>query len=116
MVRHQASGRFGLGLALASSTMLLWGVLPLVLQGVLTALDPVTITWFRFSFAALVLLLLIALGLRVLATEIAGGLGAPPDFAAFGLDVVEYEGLAWSLSEGRGYSMPDGTPGRSESP
>ncbi len=35
--------------------MLLWGVLPLVLQGVLTALDPVTITWFRFSFAALVL-------------------------------------------------------------
>ncbi len=35
--------------------MLLWGVLPLVLQGVLASLDPVTITWFRFSFAALVL-------------------------------------------------------------
>jgi drug/metabolite transporter (DMT)-like permease len=56
MARHQASGRFGLGLALASSTMVLWGVLPLILQGVLGVLDPVTITWFRFSFATVALL------------------------------------------------------------
>ncbi len=56
MVRHQASGRFGLGLALASSTMVLWGVLPLILQGVLGVLDAVTITWFRFTFATLALL------------------------------------------------------------
>ena len=53
--RHQASGRFGLGLALASCTMLMWGVLPLILQGVLRDLDPVTLTWFRFSFATVVL-------------------------------------------------------------
>lgn len=56
MARHQASGRFGLGLALASSTMVLWGILPLILKGVLAVLDPLTITWFRFSVAALALL------------------------------------------------------------
>jgi drug/metabolite transporter (DMT)-like permease len=56
MTRHQASGRFGVGLALASSTMVLWGALPLILQGVLAVLDPITITWFRFSFATLALL------------------------------------------------------------
>jgi drug/metabolite transporter (DMT)-like permease len=55
MTRHQASGRFGLGLSLAGSTMILWGVLPLILEGVLGALDPVTITWFRFGFSAVVL-------------------------------------------------------------
>jgi drug/metabolite transporter (DMT)-like permease len=55
VARHQASGRFGLGLALASSTMVLWGVLPLILQGVLAVLDAVTITWFRFTFATLAL-------------------------------------------------------------
>ena len=35
--------------------MLMWGVLPLILQGVLRDLDPVTLTWFRFSFATVVL-------------------------------------------------------------
>lgn len=35
--------------------MVLWGVLPLILQGVLAELDAVTITWFRFTFSTLAL-------------------------------------------------------------
>lgn len=50
-----------MGLALASSTMVLWGVLPLILQGVLAVLDAVTITWFRFTLATLALVPWLAL-------------------------------------------------------
>ncbi|MDJ0864731.1 MAG: DMT family transporter [Myxococcota bacterium] len=55
MELHRPSGRTGLGLALASSTMLLWGLLPLALQIPLRVLDPVTITWFRFGVSVLLL-------------------------------------------------------------
>ena len=55
MRRHRASGRAGLGFALATTTMALWGVLPLVLEAALRILDPVTLTWFRFLVAALLL-------------------------------------------------------------
>lgn len=54
MELHRPTGRRALGISLASLTMLLWGVLPLVLDAVLRALpDPVTITWFRFGVSAL---------------------------------------------------------------
>jgi drug/metabolite transporter (DMT)-like permease len=52
---HRTSGRTGLGLALAATTMSLWAVLPFALQRVLTALDAFTITWVRFVASALVL-------------------------------------------------------------
>lgn len=52
---HQPSGRSRLGFALAAVTMLLWGVLPLALKQALRSLDAVTITWFRFGAASLVL-------------------------------------------------------------
>ncbi len=52
MERHQVSGRSGLGFALATTTMLLWGVLPLALQVVLIELDAVTLTVFRFAASA----------------------------------------------------------------
>jgi drug/metabolite transporter (DMT)-like permease len=52
---HQPSGRSGLGLALASTTMLVWGVLPIALQVALRWLDAVTITWFRFGVSSLLL-------------------------------------------------------------
>jgi drug/metabolite transporter (DMT)-like permease len=52
---HRTSGRTGLGLALASTTMVLWAVLPFALQRVLTALDPFTITWVRFVASTFVL-------------------------------------------------------------
>jgi drug/metabolite transporter (DMT)-like permease len=55
MERHRASGRAGLGALLAGATMGLWGVLPLALEGALRSVDAVTLTWFRFAVAALVL-------------------------------------------------------------
>lgn len=55
MQLHRPSGRRGLGLALASTTMLLWGVLPLALREVLRSLDPATLTAFRFMVSAGVL-------------------------------------------------------------
>jgi drug/metabolite transporter (DMT)-like permease len=55
MALHQPSGRRRLGFALAATTMLVWGVLPLALKLALRSLDAVTITWFRFGVASLVL-------------------------------------------------------------
>ena len=55
MALHQPTGRGRLGFALAALTMLLWGVLPLALKQALRSLDAVTITWFRFGVASLVL-------------------------------------------------------------
>jgi len=42
------------GLSLALLTVLLWGILPIALATILLSLDGVTITWFRFSVAALI--------------------------------------------------------------
>lgn len=55
MQGHRISGRSRLGFGLALTTMLLWAVLPFALQGVLVALDPITITWARFAVSALLL-------------------------------------------------------------
>ncbi len=52
MTRHQASGRWRLGLLLAFLTAALWGTLPVALKLALGGLDPLTLTWFRFLFAA----------------------------------------------------------------
>jgi len=52
---HRASGNRRLGLLLALATMLLWGTLPISLKFALVSLDPYTLTWFRFAFAAVVL-------------------------------------------------------------
>jgi drug/metabolite transporter (DMT)-like permease len=52
---HRPSGRSGLGFGLATATMALWAVLPLALKVTLDAMDAYTITWYRFSFSALVL-------------------------------------------------------------
>lgn len=59
---HRASGRWKLGLALALVTAACWATLPVALKMSLEVLDPMTLTWFRFSFAAVVMLLW--LGLR----------------------------------------------------
>lgn len=55
MELHRASGRTGLGFALATTTMALWGVLPLVLEAALRSVDALTLIWFRFVAAALLL-------------------------------------------------------------
>ena len=40
---------------LALSTATMWGVLPVALNGVMTTLDPITVTFFRFSLAGVLL-------------------------------------------------------------
>lgn len=54
MERHQASGRRGLGFALAFTTMFLWGSLPIALKVVLAQMDAATITFYRFLGSTLV--------------------------------------------------------------
>ena len=53
MALHVASGRWRLGLLLALLTAALWATLPVALKVALVAVDPWTLTWFRFLFAAL---------------------------------------------------------------
>jgi len=60
MALHRPSGRNALGFAFASTTMLLWGVLPLALRRALRDVEPVTLTGFRFAVSALALGALLA--------------------------------------------------------
>jgi drug/metabolite transporter (DMT)-like permease len=52
---HRPSGRSALGLALAATTVSLWSVLPIGLKIALGGLDAMTLTWIRFTAAALFL-------------------------------------------------------------
>ncbi len=52
---HKVTGRWKLGLTLALTTAVCWGVLPIALKLALKDLDAYTITWFRFAVAAAVL-------------------------------------------------------------
>lgn len=53
MALHTVSGRWKLGLLLAFATAGFWATLPVVLKVVLRDLDALTLTWFRFTFAAI---------------------------------------------------------------
>lgn len=52
---HKPSGRDGLGLVLAATTVSLWAILPIGLKVALGGLDAMTLTWIRFTAAALTL-------------------------------------------------------------
>jgi drug/metabolite transporter (DMT)-like permease len=52
MALHQASGRTSLGIGLSVTTAACWATLPIALKLMLEALDPITLTWFRFLVAA----------------------------------------------------------------
>lgn len=52
---HTSSGRWLLGLALALTTAILWGVLPVVMKEVLKTMDAYTVTWYRFTVAGVCL-------------------------------------------------------------
>jgi drug/metabolite transporter (DMT)-like permease len=52
---HQTSGRWKLGFALALSTAMLWGVLPIALKIALKSVDPYTVTWYRFASSGVIL-------------------------------------------------------------
>jgi len=56
---HQSSGRWKLGLVLALTTATLWGILPIPLKGLLTNINAVTITWYRFAFSATVVAIIL---------------------------------------------------------
>ncbi|MEZ5504365.1 MAG: DMT family transporter [Halioglobus sp.] len=47
--------KLGLGFSLVTASM--WGLLPLALKAILGAMDPITISWYRFSASALLALL-----------------------------------------------------------
>ncbi|MGB5102319.1 MAG: DMT family transporter [Steroidobacteraceae bacterium] len=52
---HASSGRWRLGLALALTTALCWGLLPIALKIVLADMDAWTITWYRFATSGIAL-------------------------------------------------------------
>ena len=52
---HAVTGRWQLGLALALTTAVFWGLLPIALRVTLEGMDAWTLTWYRFATAALVL-------------------------------------------------------------
>ncbi|WP_170855312.1 EamA family transporter, partial [Yersinia ruckeri] len=43
----------GLGILLALTTAVFWGVLPIAMKQVLEVMDPFTIVWYRFTLASL---------------------------------------------------------------
>jgi len=55
MERHTPTGNGPLGLGLSLLTALMWGVLPLALKITLEQMDAFTITWYRFTLAAVLL-------------------------------------------------------------
>lgn len=56
MTLHTPSGRWRLGLLLAFVTAAFWSTLPVALKIALEQLDPWTLTWARFAFAAAVVI------------------------------------------------------------
>jgi len=57
---HTTSGRWRLGLALALTTAVCWGLLPIALKITLAGMDAWTLTWYRFAAAGIVLGLFLA--------------------------------------------------------
>jgi len=55
MRRHSPSGRWRLGLGLSLLTVFMWGLLPIALEITLEKMDGYTITWYRFTTAAVLL-------------------------------------------------------------
>ncbi len=56
---HQVSGKRGKGAALAFTTALFWGVLPVVIRVLVDRVDVLTIVWYRLLGAAVILALFI---------------------------------------------------------
>ena len=56
MNKDQVARRWYLGFGLALFTAYMWGVLPVILKGLLGSLDAYTLTWFRFTIATCLLM------------------------------------------------------------
>lgn len=97
---HTTTGRWRLGLCLTLVTTTMWTVLPLGLKILLEAMDPVTITWYRFGMSAVFFWLLLwrsgklprIVGLRrnIIGLLAVAGIGLYSNylFFLFGLDRV----------------------------
>lgn len=59
MNQSLTTGRWQLGLGLSLFTTVLFGILPIVLKGLLASLDVYTLTWFRFLLAAIVMTMVV---------------------------------------------------------
>lgn len=57
---HTTTGRWRLGLALALTTAVCWGLLPIALKITLAGMDAWTLTWYRFAAAGVTLGLFLA--------------------------------------------------------
>jgi len=51
---HTPTGNWKYALLLSLFSALLWGILPIALQAMMSYMDPYTITWYRFLFAGIV--------------------------------------------------------------
>jgi drug/metabolite transporter (DMT)-like permease len=56
-LREPVTTNWKLGLGLSLVTAVMWGLLPLALKAVLEVMDPVTISWYRFSVSAAIAML-----------------------------------------------------------
>ena len=71
-------------------TALLFGILPIVLKGLLNSLDVITITWFRFGVAALLLAIVVARKKRAISSV------STPGFQASALISCNYR-IVWKF-------------------
>lgn len=60
MKTHTPTGQRQVGFLLSILTALLFGLLPIILKGLLSSLDVITITWFRFGVPALLMAIIVA--------------------------------------------------------
>lgn len=58
---QQAGQQTGIGIALALTTAMCWGTLPIAVKQLLTTMEPYTVVWYRFLMAAIGLLLILTL-------------------------------------------------------
>ncbi len=50
---HTVSGRWKFGLFLSLVTAIMWGLLPIALKGLLVQMDAITVSWYRFASAGI---------------------------------------------------------------
>src|SRR5262245_52029443 len=70
---HATSGNWRRGFALALTTALCWGILPIALKELLAGMDAITVTWYRLAAAGFALGLYLAWARRLPRWPLASG-------------------------------------------
>jgi len=86
-----------LGLGFTLVTVFMWGLLPVALKIVLEVMDPVTISWYRFSLSALIALLWYGYKRRAALRQLLLGRHWPLTLAAVGGLLSNYLLYIWGL-------------------